>query len=188
MPVKIDWKLLATFIFSIGIVFILGFLFLPNCSDCFRSHGWPFPYYREGGFGGGAHYVWGGMLGDFLFAVTASMFLWMGWNAALPRSVRGAERDIRRRSWGWIRLSYGLILVMDLISAVSRQVRGQIDPRLAPTNSAQLFGMVIAYVGMLAVAIWLAVTGIRKICSSSVLSALGEVSQASTAETANDHL
>lgn len=107
---KIDWKLLTTFVFSIGIVYVFGFLFNPHCADCFRPHGWPFPYYREGGYAGGACYIWGGMLGDFAFAVTASMLLWMGWNAALPRSVRIAERDIRRSSWGWIRISYSLII------------------------------------------------------------------------------
>ena len=166
---KIDWKLLTTFIFSIGIVCIFGFLFSPNCTDCFRPHGWPFPYYREDGFAGGAHYVWGGMLGDFLFALTASMLLWMVWNAALPRDVRIAERDIRRRNWGWICIAYSLIMFLDLVSAVTRQLSGRIDPRLAPSNSAQLTGMVFGYVAIFGLAAWLAATGTRKIRSSPTM-------------------
>jgi len=36
------------------------------CWDCFAPHGRPFAYFREGGFGGGGGYVWGGIAGDFL--------------------------------------------------------------------------------------------------------------------------
>ena len=182
---RIDWKLLTTFVFSIGIVFIFGFLFSPNCSDCFRPHGWPFPYYREGGFAGGACYIWGGMLGDFLFAVTASMLLWMGWNAALPYSARVAERDIRRRSWGWIRVFYSLIVVLDLIGVLVRQLSGKIDPRLAPSDSAELLGMIFGYVSILGLAGWLVATGIRKI-RSSPLAVVPESEGLPTS--ANDHL
>jgi hypothetical protein len=165
---KIDWKLLTTFIFSIGIVYILGVLFNPNCDDCFRPHGWPFPYYRDGGFAGGGHYVWDGILGDFLFAITASMLLWMGWNAALPHSTRIAERDIRRRTWGWIRLSYALIIIIDEAIVVTRQLSEQTGSMLVPSNRDQEVGMIIGYFAILCLAAWLAETGIRKIYSTPI--------------------
>jgi len=185
---KIDWKLLTTFAFSIGIVYIFGFLLSPNCADCFRPHGWPFPYYREGGYAGGARYIWGGMLGDFAFAVTASMLLWMAWNAALPRSVRIAERDLRRRSWGWICMSYSLILLLDVINAVIRQRSGQIDPTLAPSGTTELFGVILVYTVALGLAAWLAVKGIRKIFSPQVTAMSNNARSEANVESANDHL
>jgi hypothetical protein len=166
--VRIDWKLPATLGCSIGTLLLFAMLFRPNCSDCFRPLGWPFPFYRDGGFGGGAHFVWGGMLADAIFAVTAAVILWAVWNAVLPRSLRITERDVRRRSWGWVRLFYGLLVLLDLVAAVSRQMSGHIDPRLAPSNSTQLLGMVLGYAALLALAIWLIASGARKICSPAV--------------------
>jgi hypothetical protein len=161
--VRIDWKLPATFGCSIGTLLLFAMLFRPICSDCFRPLGWPFPFYRGGGFASGAHYIWVGMLGDAIFAVTAAVILWALWNAVLPRSLRVTERDARRRTWGWVRLFYGLLVLLDLVATVRQHIAGNIDPRFAAANSSELFGMVVAYIIFLALAAWLIGSGLRKI-------------------------
>jgi hypothetical protein len=43
------------------------------CADCFRPHGVPFTYFREGGFAGGGGFVWPGVMGDSLVAIAFGM-------------------------------------------------------------------------------------------------------------------
>lgn len=158
---RVDWKLIATLVFSTGIFFLLSLLFMPHCSDCIRPHGWPFPYYRDGGFGDGACWIWGGMLGDALFVLTSATLLWAAWNAAIGRSGQ-MDRSLRRRSWGWLRLAYGLILFLDVLGAIVRQMNGNVEARFAPANSGELLGMAIAYLALSSIALWLIVTGVRR--------------------------
>ena len=51
----------------------------PRCYDCFAEVGVPFHYYNEGGFGGGAHWLWLGLLGDLaviVLAATVAAYAW----------------------------------------------------------------------------------------------------------------
>ena len=47
------------------------------CADCFFPYGLPFTIYHEGGFGGGAGYVWAGLAGDA--ALMLGLGLAIGW-------------------------------------------------------------------------------------------------------------
>jgi hypothetical protein len=44
-----------------------------TCYDCFFPYGFPFTFFREGGFGGGGGIVWGGMAGDLLIVLGVGM-------------------------------------------------------------------------------------------------------------------
>ena len=69
---------------AIGLAISAGLLLIINllqpavdCSDCFAPRGWPFIYYHEGGFAGGAAYVWTGVVGDFgLVLLAAFLIAW----------------------------------------------------------------------------------------------------------------
>jgi hypothetical protein len=59
----------STYGISTAIVFITFLtinVFTPQwpCQDCFNPHGVPFAYHHDGGFAGGAAWVWTGMLKD----------------------------------------------------------------------------------------------------------------------------
>jgi len=43
------------------------------CADCFRPHGLPFTYFREGGFAGGGGIVWLGAVADAVAVAGAAL-------------------------------------------------------------------------------------------------------------------
>ena len=57
----------------------------PGCDDCFASHGRPFPYYHEGGFGGGAGYAWPGIVADASIVILLAFLIAAGLNRILTR-------------------------------------------------------------------------------------------------------
>ena len=104
------------------------------------------------------------MLGDGLVILTFSVLVWMLFNAITSQASLNAEAIlVRRRSWGWIRLLYGLILLLDVIGTVQRQVSGCVDPRYRAANGAEMLGMVIGYLALISTALWLIVSGYRRI-------------------------
>jgi len=53
---------------------------LPTCSDCFLRHGLPFTFYHEGGFAGGAGFVWSGVAGDIVAMVILGIAIGWAWS------------------------------------------------------------------------------------------------------------
>jgi len=51
-----------------------------RCSDCFAPHGIPFTFFHEGGFAGGAGFVWTGILGNSIVVILAALVLGLVWN------------------------------------------------------------------------------------------------------------
>jgi hypothetical protein len=48
-----------------------------TCADCFLPHGIPFTFFHEGGYAGGAGFVWKGVVGDSLVILVFGILL--GW-------------------------------------------------------------------------------------------------------------
>lgn len=48
-----------------------------SCDDCFFPYGVPFTIYHEGGFAGGAGFVWPGLAGDLALMLGAGIAI--GW-------------------------------------------------------------------------------------------------------------
>ena len=57
----------------------------PGCADCFAPHVRPFTYYHEGGYGGGAAYVWPGIAADIGVVLLAAFLIATGLNRTLAR-------------------------------------------------------------------------------------------------------
>ncbi len=51
-----------------------------TCWDCFWPHGIPFTFFHEGGFAGGAGFVWSGVIGDALVILLLAVFFGWVWN------------------------------------------------------------------------------------------------------------
>jgi hypothetical protein len=65
---------------SIGLFSVLNYRHFHRpvvCSDCFFPYGVPFTFYQEGGFAGGAGFVWTGVMGDLI--VVAAVGIVLGW-------------------------------------------------------------------------------------------------------------
>ena len=66
------------------VVNIANLLRFVSCADCFFPYGLPFTFYTEGGYGGGAGFVWYGLVGDagviFAFASICTLL----WNRIAP--------------------------------------------------------------------------------------------------------
>jgi len=71
-------RLRLSLLTSSCVFLVMNYLFPasgPPCADCFRPHGLPFTYYREGGFAGGGGIVWLGAIADAVaVAGTALLF------------------------------------------------------------------------------------------------------------------
>jgi hypothetical protein len=71
-------RYLAGLVLSTGLFFAIN---LPqpihDCDDCFAPHGRPFTYYHEGGYGGGAGYVWPGIIADLGIVLLAAFLIEM---------------------------------------------------------------------------------------------------------------
>jgi len=160
---EIDKRLLALIGACALLLFIGGYVVSPNCADCFRTHGWPTCYYREGGFAGSGAINWRGACGDLIDAITGAVIIWAIWMAVLPRTQRIEEKTVRRPTWGWVRLFYSAVLMVSLIGSAWQEIHGTTDPRFAPDNQTQLAGMMFANVIFLALSGWLALSGMRMI-------------------------
>jgi len=134
----IDRKLLLSIACIFALFLLLSAFHPPSCSDCLRSHGWPLPYYREGGFLHDGHRVcWGGMLGDAFLILTCSVPLWMLLNATTSKAPLDTVGVlIRRRSWGWVRMLYGWLILFDMVLTVQRyKWKYSSEPPLRQCNS-----------------------------------------------------
>ncbi|HJX84297.1 MAG TPA: hypothetical protein VJ723_08140 [Candidatus Angelobacter sp.] len=70
------------FFASIGLFSVINYRHFHrpvNCSDCFFPYGVPFTFYQEGGFAGGAGFVWTGVIGDLIVVVAAGIVLGWAW-------------------------------------------------------------------------------------------------------------
>ncbi|SRR5260370_39432443 len=76
--------------FAVAIIFVIvnihNFLRPITCRDCFFPYGMPFTLYEEGGEGGGAGIVWGGLLADAAIIVVVSALLGRVWQAFATRT------------------------------------------------------------------------------------------------------
>jgi hypothetical protein len=51
----------------------------PKCWDCSAHYGFPFAYYGDGGFAGGAGVIWPGLLGDFAIVIVGAALIVQAW-------------------------------------------------------------------------------------------------------------
>jgi len=65
---------------ALGIANRIYDLRAPTCFDCFAPHGVPFTYFHEGGFAGGAGFVWSGVVGDTLLILGIGVIVGWIWN------------------------------------------------------------------------------------------------------------
>jgi hypothetical protein len=70
---------------ALGIANNLHFWRSPTCFDCFRPEGIPFTFFHEGGFAGGAGFVWRGVIGDSLVMLVFGFVLGLVWNKLAQR-------------------------------------------------------------------------------------------------------
>lgn len=56
-----------------------------QCSDCFAPHGVPFLYFHEGGFAGGAGFIWKGVIGNSFVVLALASVLSLVWSGLLPQ-------------------------------------------------------------------------------------------------------
>jgi hypothetical protein len=64
----------------LGIVNSFHFSRLGTCADCFRPDGIPFTFFHEGGYAGGAGFVWRGAIGEALVILVFGIVLGLVWN------------------------------------------------------------------------------------------------------------
>jgi hypothetical protein len=79
MIVRSDARRFCVALFvSFCLLYLVSVSRLEPCDDCFRPHGFPFTYFHEGGFAGGAAWVWLGVIGDLLCIFgLASLIAWI---------------------------------------------------------------------------------------------------------------
>ena len=66
-----------------------------TCYDCFEPHGFPFAYRQDGGYGGGAAFHLGGMIGDLLVLLLLTTLIAWAWGRFATRRRRTANsRDL----------------------------------------------------------------------------------------------
>lgn len=90
---RFQWSVTAAA--SILVAVNVGSLLRPvSCVDCFFPYGVPFTFYTEGGYGGGAGFVWHGIVGDaalvFAFA-TGCTLLWNQIEKYMLKSQKGSH-------------------------------------------------------------------------------------------------
>ena len=52
---------------------------LKNCADCFFPYGWPYTIYHDGGYAGGAGFVWTGVVADLLIVIALGIAIAWIW-------------------------------------------------------------------------------------------------------------
>ena len=76
-----------------GLVFVIAntihFLRPAMCADCFFPYGLPFTLYHEGGYAGGAGFVWGGLAADVGCVVVVALLVGRSWKRITRPRVRG---------------------------------------------------------------------------------------------------
>ena|SRR5215468_8733493 len=64
----------------------------PQCADCFGHYGFPFAYYNEGGFAGGAGVIWTGLIGDVVAVVVGALLITKAWDLLSHRALRTRDQ------------------------------------------------------------------------------------------------
>jgi hypothetical protein len=59
------------------------------CFDCYSPTGLPFTFYHQGGFAGGASFVWSGIAADLLVIIVVGMVI--GWIAKNIYKMRSGQ-------------------------------------------------------------------------------------------------
>ena len=76
-----------------GLVFVIAntihFLRPHWCWDCFFPYGLPFTLYHDGGYGGGAGFVWGGLEADIGCVVGVALLVGRAWELIARQRVSG---------------------------------------------------------------------------------------------------
>ena len=76
-----------------GLVFVIAntahFLRPHWCWDCFFPYGLPFTFYQDGGYGGGAGFVWGGLAADIGCVVGVALLVGRVWELKARPQVSG---------------------------------------------------------------------------------------------------
>jgi hypothetical protein len=57
-----------------------SYFWRPRCSDCFAPHGIPFTFFHEGGYAGGAGFVWTGVLENTVVVLIVALVSGLVWN------------------------------------------------------------------------------------------------------------
>jgi len=60
---------------------------LSPVSDCFAPHGIPFTFFHEGGYAGGAGFVWTGVLENSIVVLVVSLFSGLVWNRLAAQTL-----------------------------------------------------------------------------------------------------
>jgi len=164
---RIDRKFLAIFAGTTLCDFVAGLLRWIHYTGLPHRFGWPFAIYIDLGNASGTCFLSGALLGDLLVAFTLAVVVWAFWRFALSPEQRIAQKQIRSRTWGWIRLIYGAFFLFNLIRTVYQELQGHFSPGYAPDNQTQFGGMMFANVIILAIVLWLILSGLRKITRSA---------------------
>jgi hypothetical protein len=160
---RIDRKFLAIFVGATLCDFLAGLLRWMHHTGFTQRFGWPFVIYIDLGNNFGTCFLSGALLGDLLVAFTLSVIIWAFWRFALSPEQRIMQKQIRSRTWGWIRLIYGAFLLFNSIRTTYQEIHGRFSPGYAPDNQTQFEGMMFANVVILAIVLWLIISGLRKI-------------------------
>jgi hypothetical protein len=76
-----------------SLVFVIAntmhFLRPATCADCFFPYGLPFTLYHDGGFAGGAGFVWGGLAADIACVLGLALLVGRIWEVTAKQRVSG---------------------------------------------------------------------------------------------------
>jgi hypothetical protein len=97
------------------------------------------------------------------WSVICAIVIWAIWQAVLSREQRADEFAMRRRTWGCVRIFFGLVLLLDLYVSILQLVTGTTPHPFAPSNHDQVTGMVFGYLLVGAAAGWVLWTGVRMV-------------------------
>jgi hypothetical protein len=144
---RIDWRLLATFAFSLISLSIWNTIVVVRC-NCVS-----------------AQLLWRMALGVAVGTLIAGTPLWMAWTKFAPATPNDASAArLRRQSWGWVRLLFGLTLILLLIKTTRDELSGEVGPHMFRfSNSNQFTGGMIANAIMFVLELSLAWSGLRRI-------------------------
>jgi hypothetical protein len=164
---RIDSKFLAIFAGVTLCDFVAGLLRWTKHDGFTQRFGWPFAIYIDLGNNFGTAFLSGALLGDLLVAFTLSVIIWAFWRFALAPEQRIAQKQIRSRTWGWIRLLYEIFFLFNSIRTTYQELHGHFSPGYAPDNQTQFEGMMFANIVIFAIVVCLILSGLRKITRST---------------------
>jgi hypothetical protein len=91
-----NWYAIA--LLTTALVFVtantIHFLRPASCADCFFPYGLPFTLYHDGGFAGGAAFVWGGLAADIACVVGIALLIGRILEVIARTRVRAAKPTI----------------------------------------------------------------------------------------------